>query len=188
MDLDLYRSLNGLAGRAGWLDDLLRWGAQDVAIALAVVVALVWFWPGDADTRAARQRVVVYAMGSALLGLALAQVIGHVWFRDRPYVHHAAHLLIAPSGDPSFPSDHAVGGFALAVPFLLARRRIGWLLLGLAALLALARVAVGTHYPSDVLGGAVLGTAAAVVVWRLRALLEIPLVPCFVLARRLRLA
>src|SRR5262245_52317042 len=139
MDLDLYRALNGLAGQTGWLDHVLRWGAQDLPVAMALVVALAWFWPGDPAARAERQRLAVYAVGAALLGLALSQAIGHVWFRERPYVDHAAHLLVAPSGDPSFPSDHAVGGFALAVPFLLARRRIGWLLLGLAVLLAAAR-------------------------------------------------
>jgi undecaprenyl-diphosphatase len=130
----------------------------------------------------------VYAVCAALLGLAVAQGIGHGWFRERPYVHHTAQLLVAPSSDPSFPSDHADRGFALAVPFLLARRRLGWLLLGMAAALALTRVAVGTHYPSDVLGGALLGTAAGVSVWRVRAWLEVPLVLCFVVARRLRLA
>jgi undecaprenyl-diphosphatase len=188
MDLDHYRTLNGLAGSAGWLDHLLRWGAQDLPIAMAIVVGLAWFWPGDPDERAQRQRLAVYAVGAALLGLALSQAIGHAWFRERPYVHHPAHLLVAPSGDPSFPSDHAVGGFALAIPFVLARRRVGWLLLAMATVLAMTRVAVGTHYPSDVIGGAFLGTAAAVAIWRVRPWLEIPLVPCLLIARRIRLA
>jgi membrane-associated phospholipid phosphatase len=54
--------------------------------------------------------------------------------------------------------------------------------------LVLTRVAVGTHYPSDVLGGALLGTAAAFVVWRARAWLEVPLAPCLQIAQRCRLA
>ena len=47
----------------------------------------------------------------------------------------------------------------------LRHRRAGWLALGLATLVSVSRVAVGTHYPTDVLGGAVLGTIAAVVLW-----------------------
>ena len=138
--------------------------------------------------RGSRQRLVVYAVASALLGLALSQVIGHAWFRERPYVHHPADLLLSPSSDPSFPSDHAVGGFALAMPFLLARKRLGWVLLGLATVLAVARVVAGTHYPSDVVAGAIVGSAAAVIVWNARAWVEPVLAPCLLFARRLRLA
>jgi undecaprenyl-diphosphatase len=188
LDIGLFHTINGIAGQWSWLDRLLDWGTQGLPAVLALLVAGVWFWPGEPDQHAQRQRLALYAVTAALLGLALAQVIGHIYFRDRPYLHHSAHLVVAPSGDASFPSDHAVGGFALAVPFVLARRRIGWLLLGLATVLAISRVAVGTHYPSDVLGGALLGTVSAVAVWRARAWLEYPLTPCFMLARRLHLA
>ncbi len=188
MDLGLYHAINGLAGLAGWSDALLKAMATDLPVAIGLIVAGAWFWGGVPIDRAERQRLAVYAVTAALLGLALAQDIGHVWFRERPYVHHAATLLLSPSADPSFPSDHAVGAFGLAVPFLLARRRIGWLLVGMATTLAVSRVAAGTHYPSDVLGGAGLGALSAVVVWRVRARLEAPLAPCLLLARRLHLA
>lgn len=71
------------------------------------------------------------------------------------------HLLIARSQDASFPSDHAVGGFALAVGVWLYDRTLGSVLLALAAPLAFARVYVGTHYPADVVAGAALGAAVA---------------------------
>ena len=49
---------------------------------------------------------------------------------------------------------------------ILLRKR-GWGIFALvaAAVLSVGRVAIGVHYPSDVLGGAVLGTAAALVLW-----------------------
>jgi undecaprenyl-diphosphatase len=76
-----------------------------------------------------------------------------------------AHLFIARSADTSFPSDHATAGFAIAVAVLLRHRKAGWLALAMAVVMSVARVAVGTHYPSDVLAGAVLGTLAALVLW-----------------------
>jgi len=188
MDLAVFRTVNGLAGRVDWLDTLLRWGATSVPVVLVALVGAAWFWPGSAVDRGHRQRLAVYAVASALIGLAVAQVIGHLWFRDRPYVAHAATLLLNPSPDPSFPSDHAVGGFALAVPFVLARRRIGGWLLGLVTALAVVRVTAGTHYPSDVIGGAPVGTGAALVVWRWRGLVDRPLTAMLSLAHRLRLA
>lgn len=188
MDVTLYHVVNGLAGRAGWLDTILRWGATDLPIIFLILLGATWFWPGTAAERSGRERLAAYAVAAALLGLGVAQIIAHLWFRDRPYVHHSATLLIHASSDPSFPSDHAVGSFALAMPYLLARRRLGWILLGIAALLAIARVAVGTHYPGDVAGGAIVGAAAGWLVWRLRALVERPLDLGLSIARRLHLA
>ena len=103
---------------------------------------------------------------SALLALGIAQLIADLWARPRPYVAHPdVHLFIAPSHDPSFPSDHATAAFAIAVALWLRHRKAGWLALGLAAILSIARVAVGTHYPGDVIAGALIGTAAALVFW-----------------------
>ncbi|MEA2512874.1 MAG: undecaprenyl-diphosphatase [Thermomicrobiales bacterium] len=188
MDVSVLHALNGLAGHGVWPDRLLGGIATYLPMVMALVLVVTWFWPASVPIRAERQRLVAYAVPAALLGLGVAQIIGHLWFRDRPYIHHTAHLIVTKSADPSFPSDHAVGGFGLAMPFVFARRRLGWVLLALAATLACARVAVGTHYPSDVVGGAILGTAAAYLVWRLRWLIERPLALSLIYARRLRLA
>jgi undecaprenyl-diphosphatase len=111
---------------------------------------------------------VVAAGFSAALALAAAQVIAHVWERPRPYIAHPgdAHLFIAASHDPSFPSDHATAAFAIAVALLLRHRKAGILAIVMAVTLCVARVAVGTHYPGDVLTGALLGSAAALVFWQ----------------------
>jgi membrane-associated phospholipid phosphatase len=70
-------------------------------------------------------------------------------------------LLIARSADPSFPSDHATGAFALAFGVWLYDRAIGSALLVVAALLSFSRIYVGTHYPGDVIAGALIGVAMA---------------------------
>jgi undecaprenyl-diphosphatase len=110
---------------------------------------------------------VVAAGFSAALALGIAQVIAHIWDRPRPYIAHPgdAHLFISASPDPSFPSDHATAAFAIAVALLLRNRRVGIVAMVMAVVLCVARVAAGTHYPGDVLAGAVLGSAAALVFW-----------------------
>ena len=188
MDLSVYYALNGLAGHGVWPNRFLRGIATYLPLMMGLVLVGAWFWPDSVPLRVQRQRLVAYAVPAALLGLAIAQIVGHLWFRERPYVHHSAHLIVPRSSDPAFPSDHAVGGFALASPFVLARRRLGWILLTMAALLACSRVAVGTHYPSDVIGGAIVGTGAGYVVWRARWVIDPPLTLSLVYARRLRLA
>ena len=108
---------------------------------------------------------MVAAGFSALLALGVAHLIGDLWARPRPYVAHplAAHLFTSPSADPSFPSDHATAAFAIAVAILVRHRKAGILALAMAVVLSISRVAIGTHYPSDVVGGAALGTLAALV-------------------------
>jgi undecaprenyl-diphosphatase len=68
-------------------------------------------------------------------------------------------LPIALPTDPSFPSGHAAGSFAFATFVLATHRRAGMALAALATLVAISRVALGVHYPSDVLAGALLGAA-----------------------------
>jgi undecaprenyl-diphosphatase len=110
---------------------------------------------------------VVAAGFSAALALGIAQIIANLVERPRPYVAHAdtAHLFLEASQDSSFPSDHATAAFAIAVALWLRHRRIGILALVMATVLCVARVAVGVHYPGDVLAGALLGTAVALALW-----------------------
>lgn len=88
----------------------------------------------------------------------------------RPYDAGVTHLLIAPSADPSFPSDHATATFAIAAAFLAhGVRQLGLWFLAAAVLMIFSRVYLGTHYVGDVLGGAATGIAAAALVRALYA-------------------
>ena len=105
-------------------------------------------------------------LAAAAIAMVANQAISHLWERPRPFVAHRAltHLLSAPSPDPSFPSDHAAVAFAIAFAVLACSRLAGILLLAFATLIALSRVALGLHYPTDVLAGMCVGWAAALLV------------------------
>ena len=106
------------------------------------------------------------ALAAAAVAMLANQVIAHVWDRSRPYTTHGAsdHLLSAPSVDPSFPSDHAAAAFAIAFAVLAYSRRGGIAFLLASTLIGLSRIALGMHYPSDVLAGALVGWLAAMLV------------------------
>jgi len=74
------------------------------------------------------------------------------------------HMLVGCGPGRSFPSSHAVNNFAMATLFSSYYRRGRWALYGWASLVALSRPAVGVHYPSDILGGAVIGVCVALAV------------------------
>ncbi len=169
IDWQLFQAINGLAGHSQLPDQFFKLCTQYLAVVLLVLVATLWFTPGEsAAVSGRRQRLVVYAVLAAVLALAVNQGIGSLWFRPRPFVQHTVTVLVPHSPDNSFPSDHATGGFALAVVVVLLRDRwariLGCVLIALAALLAFSRVYVGAHYPFDVVTGICVGTAAAVVV------------------------
>ncbi len=63
------------------------------------------------------------------------------------------------NGTFSFPSNHALNNFAAAVFFYKIFPKLKWLLLITASLIAVSRVYMGLHYPSDIVGGAIIGSA-----------------------------
>jgi undecaprenyl-diphosphatase len=159
MDHAVTHWLNAYAGSLPPLDMAMiamTWLGVPVMV---VLVALQWWRRAD---RLHVRHACVAAGLSFLLGLAVNQVILLFVHRVRPYDAGISHLIIGPSADWSFPSDHATAAFAIVAAFFLSQlRRAGaWLLVG-AVLITLSRVYVGTHYVSDVLGGALTGIIAA---------------------------
>jgi undecaprenyl-diphosphatase len=73
-------------------------------------------------------------------------------------------LLVDCGPGKSFPSSHAVNNFAIGTIFAFYYPRLKWWFYGFAALVAISRVAVGVHYPSDIAGGALIGSAIAFLV------------------------
>ena len=113
------------------------------------------------------RRATVAAVLSAGLGLLVAKVISELVDRARPFVAdpHGVHLFAGHAADPGFPSDHATAAFAIATAIVLRKRKAGIVALIAAAVLSVGRVALGVHYPSDVLAGAAVGAAAALALW-----------------------
>jgi undecaprenyl-diphosphatase len=159
LDYDLFRAINGLAGRSRIVDAIMVGGAKFLPVVFALALVGLWLtW------RPTNQRAAFLAGISGLVALGIGQLIGMALPRPRPYLSHQVNLLISRTMDTSFPSDHATLGFAVAVLVWRFNRRAGTALLLIALLLAFTRVFVGAHYPSDVLGGAVLGTLTSMAI------------------------
>ncbi len=153
IDFTLYKSLNGFAYHHDGFEDALRFFALYAQWAFLMVLAVLFLVRGKWRSVNGRHGVVAAGF-SALLALGVAQLLADWVSRPRPYVAHAAdaHLFIARSADPSFPSDHATAAFAIAVALLLRHRKAGMLALGLAMLVSLGRVAVGHPLPDRCVG------------------------------------
>jgi undecaprenyl-diphosphatase len=162
LDVRITQAVNGLSGQSSVVDSLMT-GVTAFGIPLMMLaVALTW-WLGGRD-RSQRHAALVCGM-SFVLGLALNQLILIMVHRMRPYDAGLTHLLVSASADPSFPSDHATAGFAIFWGYMLTgNKRKAALFFAAALMVVISRVYVGTHYASDVLGGAVTALVAAVLV------------------------
>ena len=109
-----------------------------------------------AATDPARRRYWLRSMSAVGVAYGISTSIKVAIGRRRPLVEDLPHLMATPTG-LSFPSSHSTSSFAAA-------RAYGKLLpsgplYGAAVAMALSRLYLGVHYPSDIAAGAVLGTA-----------------------------
>ena len=110
------------------------------------------------------RRLGVLCMASMAIGLIITNLIIKNWAaRVRPYeIIQGLECIVAKQWDYSFPSGHATNALACAwVLFRRAPKKWGVPALALAILIALSRLYVGVHYPTDVLAGAAIGICSA---------------------------
>lgn len=114
------------------------------------------------------------AMTIALLFSSIVgnEIIKPLVGRLRPFQTYTEFiLLIDPPSGYSFPSGHTAASFAAAITLWKFDRRWGGAALVLAALIAFSRMYLFVHYPTDVLGGILLGILSAYIgVWLVKRL------------------
>lgn len=156
MDAALFTLINGTHSPA--LDDamLLASAVGGAGFVWLVIAAIAAVFPAR---RMAAWRVV---LAIAVASVVVDGVIKRVVYRPRPFeTVPEARLIDQRPLTSSFPSGHATRAFAgaLAVSRLIPSWQPAWWLV--ATLVAVSRVYVGVHWPSDVVAGALLGLAVA---------------------------
>jgi undecaprenyl-diphosphatase len=168
-DESIIEFLNQFAGRSHRVDELIV--TLDTPILKGgVLIALVWWvwFIDETEDVARRRRVLLGTLGACIVAVFVARGLAHILpFRTRPL--YSPGLDFTPpfgageidlSNWSSFPSDHAVLFFALSTGLWSARRRFGVFAYAYTTLMiCLPRIYLGIHWPTDILAGALLGTA-----------------------------
>jgi undecaprenyl-diphosphatase len=162
IDYAVTKWINSFAGQLVALDFLIVFAAEWGVFFLIAMIALRWWSTHERGT--ARYGAVCCGL-AVVLGLLSNYLISLFVHRMRPYDSGLTHLIVARSGDPSFPSDHSTVVFAIAFSLLFRRDRYAVLFLIGAILVGFSRIYIGTHYLSDVIGGAGTAFIAALIVF-----------------------
>ncbi len=167
----MFLFINGLGGHFALIDDFVSGIANDyfLIVGFFLVLIALWFGTRDAVQRRINQTAAISAIISLGIAQALVDILNIFYFRPRPFTILPTRLLFYAPTDSSFPSYAATIAFAIAFGTFFISRKAGVIMLVLASMLAFARVYVGIHYPSDVLGGAAIG---CVVAWGVSAVVK----------------
>lgn len=174
-DFNILMFINGLSGHIAWLDHLIANYSKYGPLLFGAYLIGLWFTGKHSEKRYDNRKQALYAFFSVLLAMGISQMIGLMWFRNRPYIDHPVNRLVTVTADASFPSDHAAGSFSIAGSILSEHSLGGVILTVMAVLLSLSRVYVGVHYPSDILGGMAVGLFSSMVINKNREILEKPI-------------
>lgn len=164
-------------GILDWIQDVFRCAFLDWFFPLVTKLGdhgLFWILLAVLLLCFKKTRATGCMMGAALLcGLVVGNMTMKPLFaRIRPYeanVTGEIDLLVERLSDYSFPSGHTLASFEGATVLMIRDKRLGIPALVIAILVALSRLYLYVHYPTDVLTGAVLGILFGVFgVWVVR--------------------
>lgn len=154
IDQNLLASINrALVGRSDFLDKVLEFLAVYLVYALPIILILMWFLGKK------YQKATAFSFISAVFSwfVITKSIVPKIWFRPRPDMDLIGlKELLFHRPDYSFPSDHATALFSIALGlYIFGWKKAGsWFLL-YAIIIVTARVAIGVHFPLDIIGGAI---------------------------------
>ena len=167
-DRPLTGLINGFTERSAFFDRLTFIVFSSPTFCGAVLVALVWACWFDTTDPESRSHILVGTLASFGAGVISRVLQYTLHTHPRPIYNSTLDFKVPANFDQplntwnSFPSDHVTVFAGLAIVIYIARSRFAFVAIAITVLAEFARVYMGAHYPSDLIGGAAL---ASLVVW-----------------------
>lgn len=170
IDLLFFERLNSLAGRLEFLDAAIIFSATYVwywVMAAVTFIAVLSFMPRFRQNLKRSAEFFIFTFVSAFTArFIFTEIIRLLYNRPRPFeIIEGSYQLINHAAGGSFPSGHAALSFAVAaaVAFYYPKTSIAFFIA--AILIVAGRITAGVHFPSDILGGAIIGVGTAWLLW-----------------------
>lgn len=178
-------SWNNFANSSSFWGGLFKFCGQYLIYIVPIFLVVFWFFP-HYDSKS--KKAGFQALFSAGLAVAFSNIIGRLINRPRPFEGNI-HELFFHRPTYSFPSDHSAVLFAIAFSlYFSGYKKLFWIMLLLAIIISLSRIATGIHFPSDIITGAVLGIVSSWIIWLLERPLNYFYNFLIAIAKKLRLA
>jgi len=156
LDITIFRTINSLAGQSGFWDGFWIFATNYLFYVMAITafIALI-IWRNDLKKKV--RTAAIFLTTSGISYISVLVFFNNIWPRLRPFeALQGVNQLVLESGF-AFPSKHALFAFLLATYVYGFNKRLGVVFYVLASFVAISRAVVGVHYPSDILGGTVMG-------------------------------
>lgn len=159
-DIELLRNIN--LERNTNQDDFFK-GTSNTATPVNIGLPIMLYTIGAIKKNKDEKSKSLYIAGSTLSALVIANGMKTFIQRPRPYVTYPDIDNVVIKSSTSFPSSHTSSTFALATSFSLSYPK--WYVVApsflWAGTVSYSRIHLGVHYPTDVLGGMVIGSGSA---------------------------
>jgi undecaprenyl-diphosphatase len=156
-EVDMFRHINGKWNRGSMDQFFYIWThLGGAAFTISSVVLLLIFLPWELKSWG------LVCMLSLTLSHIPVSITKKMYPRKRPYMSlPETNIGKNPLEDHSFPSGHTTAAFSIVTPLILLNPFLGVFLLIAGLLVAISRMYLGLHYPSDVLAGMILGISSS---------------------------
>lgn len=164
MNETIFHTINSIAEQSYLLDQVLIFLSDRFGIVL--LLGLFVFLVFHTDKKRGAQDLFVVLV-AAVSAYAVAVLLKEIIVSPRPFeVLPSAHVLYTHGGGDSLPSGHATFYMALAAALFFYHRKL-FIVYALGALvIGLARIAVGVHWPFDIVIGWILGSVVGALAYR----------------------
>lgn len=153
-----------------WIMPIITdWDKTILGRLLIVSTVIFLLWKGDP-----KKRILVPLLFLTIIitDQLNSSVLKNMITRPRPchivngaYIIENVRLLVSCGSGFSFPSSHAANSFAIAALLSIYYQKLSWLFILLATIVGFSRIYVGVHFPSDVIGGAVVGVICSLILY-----------------------
>lgn len=145
---------------------------------LPIMGVLWYFWFRDTDAKLNTRQLIIATLVGCVVAVFIARLVNNIApYQPRPFANAAlpyhAYIGLPPPESQSlfdwnsFPSDHATLFFSLALGIFMISRAVGFFVfLYVMIFIALPRVYLGLHYPTDIFAGAFLGMGCVLICTR----------------------
>lgn len=162
--------INSLAGRSDLLDFILKFGGIYLVYLVPISLVAMWF-----ILKKERLQIFTTFLGGVFSWLILTKLfISHIWYRPRPEMSVVGvKELLFHRPDYSFPSDHMtlLSGLTFGLYFTGMSEYANWAL-ATSIIVGFCRVAIGVHFPLDIIGGFLSGLIGALIISRFKKPIE----------------